>query len=66
MKSIIAQRRKAGALCPYCKSPDYSIITLSEVFDGGKPNFVCGSCDKVWQYGYSGGIYSELTNNKEH
>lgn len=61
MKSIVAQRREAGALCPRCKSPDYK-MTPSEVFDGGKPNFTCGSCDRVWQYGYDGGIYSKLTN----
>lgn len=58
----ITQRRKAGALCPRCKSPNYK-MTSSEVFEGGKPNFTCGSCGNIWQYGYDGGMYAELSNS---
>jgi transposase-like protein len=58
-KNIIARRREQGAICPRCKSPDYK-MSPSEVFEGGKPIFICGSCGHSWQYGYNGGIYTEL------
>jgi transposase-like protein len=55
MKSIIKKRREVKATCPRCKSPDYK--EKSPDFDGGKPNYVCGSCGYYWQYGYDGGKY---------
>lgn len=61
-KSVIALRRENNAICPKCKSADYK-MTSSELI-GGKPNFTCGTCGHAWQYGYDGGIYTELSGDK--
>ncbi len=57
-KSLIRRRREAGAVCPSCRSPDYS-MTVNVTIEF-KPNIICGSCGNIWQYGYDGGVYAEL------
>jgi len=58
-QSLISQRRKQGAICSRCQSPDYKMIK-NESFEGAKPIFECGQCENRWMYGYDGGKYAEL------
>lgn len=59
MKSIIKERREAGAVCSVCNSPDY---TIHPPYEGArKPNIQCNSCKRWWQYGYTGGIYTKFS-----
>lgn len=55
MESKIKGRRKVGAVCPKCKSPDYIYTGLSEF---GKHEFKCNSCYRTWQYGKSESKYT--------
>jgi Zn ribbon nucleic-acid-binding protein len=56
-KSIVTTRRKQGAVCPVCKSPDYKIYPPEEGLT--KPTIVCNQCGKSWQNGKDGGIYKQ-------
>lgn len=58
MKSLIARRRDARAVCPSCRSPDYR--RLPPQFPGAKPDYQCGSCGRIWQCGRDGGVYEAL------
>ncbi len=61
--NVVKERRKCGAVCSVCRSPDYHMSP--PYFKGGKPNFTCGSCGAGWQYGRDGGMYAELAYPKE-
>lgn len=60
------ERKKYGAICPKCKSPDYKYngranAELSEYWQqNGKHQFQCNSCGKTWQYGKTESIYTKL------
>lgn len=57
--NIIKERRKKGAVCPICKSPDYKY--LGRVFEpNGKHKFKCNSCGQYWQYGKTNSIFIDL------
>lgn len=61
MKPInkIKERKKVGAICLKCKSPDYKYVgRVSE--PNGKHEFQCNSCGSYWQYGTKESIYTEL------
>lgn len=60
--NIIKERRKRGATCSRCGSPDYRMSP--SYFEGGKPNFTCGQCRNSWQYGKDGGKYAELAGDR--
>lgn len=62
-KSLIRQRREAGAICSHCQSPDYRLDLSDE--DALKPGFRCGSCGSSWRYGYGGGKYAKLLTGPE-
>lgn len=64
-KSLIARRKQQGAVCPICKSPDYT-MSPNLSFAGAKPDFACGSCSNAWQDGYDGGIYAKLATVKQN
>jgi transposase-like protein len=55
MASIISLRRKRGAVCPRCKSPDYKCTGLTPLIR--QPEFRCTSCDTVWTCGHYGEPY---------
>lgn len=55
----IQERRKHKAVCPQCKSPDYSYQGRMCEPDG-KHQFQCNSCKKTWQYGKTESIYTQL------
>ena len=56
----IKERKKVGAICPKCKSPDY--IYKGRVYEpDGKHEFICKSCGHLWQYGKTESIYTKLT-----
>jgi Zn ribbon nucleic-acid-binding protein len=46
----IKERKKVGATCPKCKSPDY-IYNGRAYEPDGKHQFECKSCGNFWQYG---------------
>jgi transposase-like protein len=55
----IKERRRVGATCPKCKSPDYKYT--GRTFDTwGKHNFECKSCGNSWQYGSTESKYTRL------
>ena len=62
----IKERRKEGAVCPKCKSPDYKYngranSELDEYWqENGKHEFECNSCGHHWQYGKTESIYTQL------
>lgn len=56
----IKERRKKGATCPKCKSPDYEYKGRADNMEDGKHEFECNSCDHTWQYGKTESIYTEL------
>lgn len=56
----IKERKKAGATCPVCKSPDYNYKGRAGVTQFSKHQFECNSCKHIWQYGSSNSIYTEL------
>ena len=62
----IKERRKVGAVCPKCKSPDYKYngranSELDEYWqENGKHEFECNSCGHHWQYGKTESIYTQL------
>jgi transposase-like protein len=64
--SKIKERRKIGAVCPRCKSPDYEYKGRANAEMGeywqknGKHEFKCNSCGFFWQYGKTESIYTEL------
>lgn len=60
-KSLITIRRKKKALCPKCKSPDWSYEGRTQFGNNieGKHNFKCNSCDNHWQYGMTDSVYTE-------
>jgi transposase-like protein len=55
----IKERRKAGAVCPTCKSPDYSYKGRVCEPDG-KHQFECNSCKKYFQFGKNDSVYIQL------
>ena len=60
--SLFSKRKSVGAVCPVCRSPDY---TITPPYEGAtKPNIKCCSCGNVWQYGRDGGIYAENMPHK--
>jgi len=59
MANILKKRRKVNAVCSVCQSPDYR--QEPPHYSGGKPNFVCNSCGRSWQYGRDGGKYAKLS-----
>lgn len=62
----IKERKKVGAVCPKCKSPDYKYngranSELGEYWqENGKHQFECNSCGHHWQYGKTESIYTQL------
>jgi len=56
----IKERRKNGAVCPKCKSPDYKYIGRSGVTKFGKHQFKCNSCQNIWQYGSTDSVFLKL------
>ncbi len=64
--NIIKERRKQGAICKKCKSPDYIYIGRVNVEFGkywqkhGKHEFSCRSCGHKWQYGNTESVYTKL------
>jgi len=55
----IKERKKVGATCPKCKSPDYKYN--GRVYEpDGKHQFECKSCGNFWQYGKTESKYTEL------
>jgi transposase-like protein len=59
MKSKIRLRREANAVCPKCKSPDYTY--KGRVYEpDGKHSFNCNSCNNNWLYGKTDSVYTEL------
>lgn len=55
----IKERKKAGAICSKCKSPDYKYD--GRVFEpDGKHQFSCNSCGNFWQYGKTDSKYLKL------
>lgn len=57
--NIVKERRKQGAICCICRSPDYRMIPPIEG-KTTKPTFICNGCGHSWQYGKDGGKYAEL------
>ena len=55
----INERKKSGATCPKCKSPDY-IYNGRAYEPDGKHQFECKSCGKFWQYGKMESKYTQL------
>lgn len=53
----IKERRRLGAICKACKSPDYTHKGKTEF---GKNEFYCNSCGHHWQYGITDSIYTRL------
>ena len=58
-KSIVAERRRRGAVCCVCRSPDYSMTPPVEG-ETTKPTFECRQCGRSWAWGRDGGVYAEL------
>lgn len=56
--NIIKERRKSGAICPTCKSPDYSYIGRVREPDGNH-QFKCNSCNTYWQFGKGESVYTK-------
>lgn len=56
--NIIRKRREAGATCPRCRSPDY---TMTPPVEGecDRPVFKCTTCGNHWMYGKTGGVYKD-------
>lgn len=63
--NVIKERRKRGAVCDVCRSPDYK---MTPPIDGetNRPSFECGSCGNSWMYGKDGGKYAELSAPNEN
>lgn len=60
---ILKERRREGAICPICKSPDYKYE--GRVFKThGKHQFSCNSCGRTWQYGSSDSVYLRLSKEE--
>jgi len=68
-KSIIRLRREQEAVCPVCKSPDYTYLGRANCDSGndieywsknGKHEFECNSCGNYWQYGNTESKYTRL------
>ena len=57
--NIIKERRRVGAICDKCRSPDYKYIGRTYKPDG-KHQFECNSCGNVWQYGNRDSKYLQL------
>ncbi len=64
---LLTDRRKAHAVCNYCKSPGYILLPWghSEAAPDGRPTFKCTGCGDSWTCGYSGGVYMKYAE-KEH
>ena len=60
MRSKIAKRKKLGAVCTRCKSPDYDYLGRADSKSCGKHEFRCKSCGDFWQYGSNESIYTKL------
>ena len=64
--SKFKRRKDAGAVCPKCKSPDYTYNgranqDMGEYWkENGKHEFTCNSCGKQWQFGKQSSHYTEL------
>lgn len=58
----IKERRDKKAVCPKCKSPDYTYCgrVNADCTDDGKHEFSCNSCGYHWQYGKTNSKYTEL------
>jgi len=56
----IKERRKQGAVCPKCKSPDYRYDGRVDNLPEGKHQFSCNSCGTHWQYGRTDSMYTAL------
>lgn len=63
--NLIKERRKAGAICCICKSPDYKYLGRVDYIPNGKHQFNCNSCGHSWQYGRTDSIYLQLANPNE-
>lgn len=55
----VKERKKVGAICPKCQSPDYEYKGRAFEPDG-KHQFECISCGNFWQYGKSASKYTDL------
>ncbi len=51
----IKERRKVGAVCPICRSPDYKYMGKNI-----KHEFKCNSCGNNWDFGRTDSIYTKL------
>ena len=60
--NIVKERRKQGAVCRICMSPDYRMILPIEG-ETTKPGFICNQCGHYWQYGKGGGKYADLSTS---
>jgi formate dehydrogenase maturation protein FdhE len=55
----IKERRKVGAICSKCQSPDYKYLGRTGEPDG-KHQFKCNSCGKEWHYGRNDSKFLQL------
>lgn len=58
--NIVKERRKRGAVCNVCRSPDYRMMLPVEG-ETTKPSFTCNQCGHVWMCGKDGDKYAELS-----
>lgn len=62
----IKERKKQGAVCPKCKSPDYKYLGRANTelctywAQEGKHQFCCNSCAYSWQFGKTESIYTKF------
>lgn len=65
--NLIKERRKSGAVCSKCQSPDYKYLGRVDLGEDviGKHQFECKSCGDYWQYGKTGSIFTELMNEED-
>ena len=61
MSKLIFLRKRNGAICFKCKSPDYKEELPWEECQT-KPRYQCNSCGNTWQFGKNGGVYSQFLN----
>ncbi|KKL47895.1 hypothetical protein LCGC14_2330950 [marine sediment metagenome] len=60
---IVTERKKAGAVCPRCGHPDYTLEPPDLDWtppSAAKPMFKCASCNYTWCDGYDGREYMRL------
>ena len=71
---ILTDRRKAGAVCPACKSPNYKYegrVNLGSTnkerawwAKHGKHEFTCVQCGMGWQDGCNDSVYLKYLTDK--